>query len=301
MRKILVLGGTRFFGKRLVQKLIENGDKVTIATRGETKDSFGNSVNRLKVDRFNRRSMERAFDDETWDVIYDQICFSPDDARDALEIFEGKVKKYVLTSTLSVYPFDEKALKVEKDFDPFVYDLEDGRKEDFEYGEGKRLAEAVLLQEATFPVVAPRPPIVLGLDDYTERLQYYVRKILSDEVIGIDDSDTKLSFVEAGDLAEFLFWVGFQNLNGPVNTSAPDQITLGEMIKVIEKKIGKKGKVEQPKMKSESSPMNFPVSIYQDVSMAKAAGYEFMPLSQWFEPLIEQIVEQELKVSTKGS
>ncbi len=37
--KILVIGGTRYFGIHMVNKLLERGHKVTIATRGKTPDS----------------------------------------------------------------------------------------------------------------------------------------------------------------------------------------------------------------------------------------------------------------------
>ena len=45
--KILVLGGTRFFGVHLVCALLEDGHEVTIATRGRTPDSFGSQVSRI--------------------------------------------------------------------------------------------------------------------------------------------------------------------------------------------------------------------------------------------------------------
>ena len=50
-KNVLVLGGTRFFGKHLVNELLAQGMKVTIATRGKTPDSFGSSVERLIFDR----------------------------------------------------------------------------------------------------------------------------------------------------------------------------------------------------------------------------------------------------------
>ncbi|WP_088035860.1 NAD-dependent epimerase/dehydratase family protein [Evansella clarkii] len=295
MRRILVLGGTRFFGKRLVQKLLDNGDDVTIATRGETDDPFGDDVQRIKVDRFSRESMEKAFSgDDEWDLIYDQICFSPDDAHDACEVFKFRVKKYILTSTLSVYNFDSKAKKEEKDFNPYDCHIKYGRKDEFSYGEGKRLAEAVFFRNARFPVLAVRPPIVLGRDDYTERLHYYVRKVLSEEVIGLDNTERKASFVESEDLAQFLFWAGFkEDFTGPVNASSPDQLSLKELLTIIEEKTGKAAKVASPDGTVKSSPMNFPVSIYQDVSLAEAEGYKFKKLSEWFEPLTEWIVKEE--------
>ncbi|SER74948.1 NAD-dependent epimerase/dehydratase family protein [Salipaludibacillus aurantiacus] len=293
MRKILVLGGTKFFGKRLVHKLLNNGDEVAVATRGETPHPFGERVHHIKVDRFDRGSMEKAFQDGEWDVIYDQICFSPDDALDACEIFEGRTDRYVLTSTLSVYEFNEKPEKNETDFDPYSHEWRSGRKEQFDYGEGKRQAEAVFFQKAKFPVAAPRPPVVFGPDDYTERLHYHARKVLAGQRIGLDHPEAAVSFVDSDDLAEFLYWTGFQEFTGPVNSSSPDQITLGKMIELIETASEKKAVIEPTSSGAESSPLNFPVSAYQDVSLAEANGYSFKPLSEWFEPLVRQIVKEE--------
>lgn len=51
MKKVLVLGGTRYFGRELVKNLIERGNDVTVGTRGVTEDEFGDKVNRIKIDR----------------------------------------------------------------------------------------------------------------------------------------------------------------------------------------------------------------------------------------------------------
>ena len=48
--KILVIGGTCYFGIPMIKKLIENGNDVTIATRGKTPDSFGNEVKKEIID-----------------------------------------------------------------------------------------------------------------------------------------------------------------------------------------------------------------------------------------------------------
>eukprot|EP01034_Spumella_vulgaris_P024864 gene24864-31253_t len=50
-KNILVIGGTRHVGKLLVQKLLDAGHRVTLATRGRTADSFGDRVQRVRVDR----------------------------------------------------------------------------------------------------------------------------------------------------------------------------------------------------------------------------------------------------------
>jgi len=50
-KNILIIGGTRYFGKLLVQQLIDKGHQVTIATRGQASDPFGAHVQRIRVDR----------------------------------------------------------------------------------------------------------------------------------------------------------------------------------------------------------------------------------------------------------
>ena len=57
----LVLGGTKFFGKHLVRTLIENGNTVTIATRGKTPDPFGAEVGRILTDRADCDKMKNSF------------------------------------------------------------------------------------------------------------------------------------------------------------------------------------------------------------------------------------------------
>ncbi|MDQ1004663.1 nucleoside-diphosphate-sugar epimerase [Neobacillus niacini] len=95
MKSALILGGTQFVGKRLVQLLIDEGVEVTIATRGLTTDDFGNQVSRLIINREHTDSLEKAFKDKKWDVAFDQTCYSSQEALDSLQALNGKVQKYI--------------------------------------------------------------------------------------------------------------------------------------------------------------------------------------------------------------
>ncbi|GAA2708463.1 hypothetical protein GCM10009865_28200 [Aeromicrobium ponti] len=53
---------------------------MTIATRGQTPDFFRDAVTRIKVDRTNHDAMMEAFGNCYYDVVYNQICFNPQDA-----------------------------------------------------------------------------------------------------------------------------------------------------------------------------------------------------------------------------
>ena len=42
--KILVIGGTKFFGIHMVNALLTKGHAITIATRGRAADPFGDKI-----------------------------------------------------------------------------------------------------------------------------------------------------------------------------------------------------------------------------------------------------------------
>lgn len=284
--KILVFGGTRFFGKKLVTRLLADGHDVTIATRGKATDDFGDAVKRVKM---NRESREALFclAQENWDVVYDNICFSPQDALYSIAAFRDKVGKYVYTSSLSVYRMRDRAL-VEADFDPFHYELVTGSREDFDYGEGKRLAEAVFFQKANFPVVAVRFPIVLGEDDYTGRLEFHIKHVQAGEEIGMPNEEAEMGFISSDEAADFLCWVGTKSdILGPINATSDSVYRLSELMGLIEDATGKTAIVEEITEDNDDSPFGVEKTYYLDNAKAKEAGFAFQDLHEWLPKLID--------------
>ncbi len=287
--KILVFGGTRFFGKKLVMRLLAEGHDVTIATRGKTADDFGDAVRRVKIKREAREDLF-CLAQEKWDVVYDNICFSPQDALYSIAAFRDKVGKYVYTSSLSVYRMRDRAL-VEADFDPFHYEIVTGSREDFDYGEGKRLAEAVFFQKANFPVVAVRFPIVLGEDDYTGRLEFHINHVQAGEEIGMPNEDAEMGFISSDEAADFLVWIGTKSdVVGPINAASNSVYRLSELMALIEVATGKLAIVEENTEDNDDSPFGVEKTYYLDNSKAKEAGFEFRDLREWLPKLIDKKV-----------
>jgi len=291
LKKILVLGGTRFFGRNLVERLLEQGHHVTILTRGQSGNPFKGKAEHLTADRKNPDELAQAVKGRTFDLVYDNICYTPNDAYDICKIFKGNIGKLVFTSSLAVYHADGK-VKREEDFDPYVYSIQAGDRDEFTYAEGKRQAEAVFFQHAEFPVSAVRFPIVLGIHDYTHRLHFHIEHILKEHPIGLDNLQAKISFIDEKEAAVFLDWAGQQNLSGPYNAEANGQITLGDFISLIEQATGKPADiVPSDGLPADSiSPYNFSSSFYMSTSKASSNGFSFSTLQNWLEPLIRNLV-----------
>ncbi|MFX3636926.1 MAG: NAD-dependent epimerase/dehydratase family protein [Candidatus Pristimantibacillus sp.] len=289
MTKVLVLGGTRFFGKKLVEQLIREGMDVTILTRGMASDPFGHSVKRLVADRSDKDALSKAVADSKYDLVYDNICYTAQEAKDAVELFTGRTSKYIVISSLSVYPFGGTAKK-ETEFDPYTYPITDSNLQKVDYAEGKRLVESVLFQQANFAVAAVRFPIVLGHDDYTRRLHFHVEHVQGDQPLGIPNPDAQMSFINSDEAATFLLWLGQSDLEGPVNACSDGQITPGQIIAYIAECSGKQAVVRNETELEHQSPFGIPEPWYMDTTKAEAAGFQFQPLNNWLPKLIQEIV-----------
>ena len=286
--KVLVLGGTRFFGKRLVARALAAGWDVTVATRGKYAMNLPRNVKHISVDRFNRQSMETAFANKTYDIVYDQLCYSPDDARLSCDVFRHKTGRYVLTSSAAVYDTQMLPIK-ESQFDPYRLPVRYGSRHDFTYADGKRHAEAVFFQQATFPVVAVRLPIVIAEDDYTGRFRFHVDRIRRGEPIGIPGKPAKMSFVSADEAGTFLYWVGTSDLHGPVNAASHTPLTALEITNMIAEEIGKEAVITTDEREGVRSPYFISQNWTLNLVHAYRYGYTFTKSKEWLPAVIWKV------------
>ncbi|WP_211745675.1 NAD-dependent epimerase/dehydratase family protein [Paenibacillus sp. Marseille-Q4541] len=289
--KVLVFGGTRFFGKSLVEFLLDQSDvEITVASRGNNPFPFGPEVKHLILDREDDNALALAAKLENWDVVYDNICYSAEDAQKAVQHFEG-VKRYIFTSSLSVYEAGEQGEGgfKEKDFDPYTYPVEYKGKDQVSYQEGKRQAEAVFMQKASFPVVCVRFPIVLGPHDYTKRLHFHVEHVQQELPIGIPNVKADLGFIHSSEAARFLGWLKDSDITGPVNAASNGTVQLERLIHLIEQATGKKARIQSDTEKEHASPFGISAPWYMNTKLAQKAGFEFDSLEEWLPRLIQEI------------
>lgn len=232
MKKVLVFGGNRFFGKKTVQKLIQKGYDVTLANRGIHGDDFGDKVNRVKVDRQDARNQGwQEISQTNWDVVIDNICYTKEEAQIALDYLTGKVGQYIFTSSLSVYEGDHEGFK-EIDFKPENFQIDPSVE--LNYPIGKRQAEATFAAAPDFPIAILRIPIVLDEDDYTERLHGYIRKTRNEETILFRDLTAQMSFIKGSEVANVMLWLIEEDFKGIINASSKELISMNGLMNWIE-------------------------------------------------------------------
>ena len=274
MSKILVFGGTRFFGKELIKELIINGHDITILTRGNAKDQFGDDIKRIQADKRDENALNKVLDGKEYDVVYDTICYSSKDADRMCRVLKGKTKKYIVVSSVSVY--DKGYNLKETDFNPNKYNIIMGEKEEFSYGEGKRLMEATLYKNADFKVISVRFPVVIGKDDYTKRLLTYVDRIRNRQVISSTKLDEKMNLITQSEAGIFLAWLLNKDIIAPVNASCIGEISLRDIVKIIEKEYHREGIINENEDDNESSPYNDYLGLTIDImNIMELGAYRF--------------------------
>ena len=205
--RALILGGSRFIGRRLADALLEAGHSVTLFNRGRTGDGLGDRVRRLAGDRGSDRDLSRTLDGLTFDAAWDFLCYDADDARLAVAHLGGRVGRLVHISTGSVYwctgdfpcPVPEEEFARHGDFAERPGSIE------YAYGYAKRKAEEVLMEAhrgGKLAVTIVRPPVVAGEDEPALRYASYCHRLEDGLPLILPDGGfTPFRHVYADDLA----------------------------------------------------------------------------------------------------
>lgn len=60
---------------------LQTNHDVTILTRGQSGNPFGSQVKQLIANRDDENALAQALSSTTWDIVYDNICYSPKEAQ----------------------------------------------------------------------------------------------------------------------------------------------------------------------------------------------------------------------------
>lgn len=293
-KRILVLGGTRFMGIRLVEKLVEQNHFVTIATRGRNKDSFGKSVSRIVYDRLNPESVKQALSGKHFDIIIDTSAYSSQPVQNVLSCVS--CDRYVQVSSVAVYPKHMLNL-TEGMFDSSTADFKLSTQEQ-NYGIGKRYAECTALQ--SYPQFNPavvRIPFVVepeNLDnkELNLRLFFYAKHIVNQIPMKVTNPDYSCTFVTTIEEADFLSYLALSDATGVFNFSAEGNVTIKQIIEYIEAKSGCKAVFSDTGDVHPFRAEHFGTVGYSyNLDKAKSIGYDVPKLDSWLWKLLDSYID----------
>ena len=101
--KILIIGGTRFIGRAVALRLIQEGHKVAVLNRGKTEIDFPPEVQRIRGNRDDLRASKADIVDFAPETVLHNIVIHDGHIVDLQELVQGIAKRIVLTSSMDVY------------------------------------------------------------------------------------------------------------------------------------------------------------------------------------------------------
>jgi 2'-hydroxyisoflavone reductase len=226
--RLLVLGGTVFLGRVVVETALAAGHEVTIFTRGRTSPELFPEAERLRGDR--EAGELSALERGEWDAVVDTSGYVPRVARRSAELLAGRVGWYVFVSSISVYRqgmppgFDETWPVVELD-DPSVEEVRGDT-----YGGLKVLCERAV--EAAFPgrCTQVRAAVIVGPYDPTGRFTYWAHRLArGGEVLLPGPPSRPVQFVDVRDTAEWMLRAAETGTSGAFTVAHPP-VAFGELV-----------------------------------------------------------------------
>ena len=236
--KILILGGTRFLGRHLVDAALARGHELTLFNRGRTDPDLFPDVETILGDR--EKDLDR-LSGRTWDAVIDTCGYVPRIVRMSAEALKDAVDRYVFISSLSVYA-DFSKIDVDES-DPVETSQDETIDETAPetYGLRKALCERavqdVFGEEHTLVI---RPGLIVGPYDPTDRFTYWpVRVARGGDVLVPDRPDAPIQIIDVRDLSEFIIKSVEHQQSGIFNATGPDyRLTIGKLLETSQQVSG---------------------------------------------------------------
>jgi 2'-hydroxyisoflavone reductase len=286
--KLLVLGGTKFLGRSVVEAALARDHEVTLFNRGRTNPDLFPEAERIRGDR--ERDLDR-LRDRSWDAALDMATFLPRVVRLSVEALHRTVERYLYVSSISVYadmrtpPIEGAAVAALAD--PTSESLED-------YGALKAACEEIVAEVFGDRALVVRPGLIVGPHDPTDRFTYWPRRIArGGNVLAPAPRDAPVQFIDVRDLGRWIVDATEQRLTGTYNASGKPT-TFAELLETCTRVTGSDAEINwvAPEVLLEegvgewmelplwlASP-EFAAMQQADVSKARAAGLTFRPLEE---------------------
>lgn len=228
--KLLILGGTQFVGRHVVETALAAGHDLTLFNRGRTGPALFPGVTTVIGDR--RADLSALAGGAGWDAVIDCCGYLPSEVARSADFLSDRAERYVFVSSVSAYAGfatpNEEGSPLGVLADPST-EVIDGAS----YGPLKAACERALreryLQER---VTVVRPGLVVGPHDPTQRFTWWPARLAAPgPVLAPGRPDDAVQFIDARDLAAFILGLVERASSGTFNAvTGPAQHTRGALL-----------------------------------------------------------------------
>lgn len=295
---VLIIGGTKFLGRHIVEAALEQEHHITLFHRGKTNPGLFQGVETILGDRENEEDLQKLADRE-WDAVIDTCGYHPSTVAKSLDVL-SHAAKYLFISTISVYKDLTAKDGLTEEGETLTLSAEEiARAEESEgfvpqnYGPLKRHCEMKVLKKNDEKNVIVRPGLIVGPHDPTDRFTYWPSRVADGgEVLAPGRENQRIQFIDVRDLAQWIIHLSGTEQSGIYHANGPEyRLTMERFLDTCAKTLNKEASftwVSEDFLQKESVKpwMDLPVWIptekdfSQDVSKAIGSGLSFRPIEE---------------------
>lgn len=290
MKNVLIIGGTNFAGRVLVEDLLKTGGYgIYIMSRASLPADWEGVVP-IQCDRHEVEELKKGLPDISWHAVIDFCAFNPQDIASFVSVLKPKsLGHYIFISTTCVYrnthelPIYEDAPKVSGEYPPGVQG---------NYAYNKYLAELKLIswcKERDVPWTIFRPTFVYGKYVYGPHESFFFEHLLDRKMIILPESNLPLyTFVSVWDVAKAVQ----QSMENEVtfdrafNLAGEELISYPRILEVLKAVTGKNLKVKllgADEIGRKKAPVPFPIDkhfVYSGKLIASLIQMKYIPYQE---------------------
>lgn len=235
--RLLVIGGTAFLGRSVVESALARGHEVTIFHRGKTQPGLFPQVEEILGDREHDLHL---LEGRRWDAVVDTCGYVPRVVRASAQMLAGMAEHYTFIASVNVYG-DYKEKGIDEQYP--LATLEDETAEEItgeSYGPLKALCEREVEQAFPGKALLVRPGLIVGPWDRSNRFTYWPYRLAQGgEVLAPDHKQMPLQWIDVRDLAEWIVRMAENRQAGAFNVTGPEQpVPLQEVLERCRTAIG---------------------------------------------------------------
>ncbi len=241
--KILIIGGTQFIGRHMVEDALTRGHQVTLFNRGKTNPNLFPEVEKLHGNRDGELAALRG---RKWDVVIDNCGYVPRIVKQSAQLLADQVERYIFISSISAYA-DPNMPGIDEN-SPLAT-LEDESVEEISggsYGGLKVLCERVVEEALPGRALIIRPGLIVGPEDPTHRFTYWPLRVADEtrcngEILAPDSPEVGTQIIDGRDLSHWTITLAEKQAAGVYNATGPDyRLTFGTLLDTCQAVAGTK-------------------------------------------------------------